>query len=83
MTSGAGVFVAGGTGALGVEVVRALAEAGWPVTATWIAPHEPERRAPDLEGAPGVRFVEADLTDPVAAERAVAAAGERRTASVW
>ena len=76
MTSGAGVFVAGGTGALGVEVVRALVEAGWPVTATWIAPDRPERVAPDLEGARGVTFVEADLTDPAAAERAVAAAGD-------
>jgi NAD(P)-dependent dehydrogenase (short-subunit alcohol dehydrogenase family) len=65
------VLVAGGTGFLGSAVVRELLAAGYAVTATWIVETERERLA-----AEPVELVEADLFDPAAAERAVAAVGD-------
>jgi len=65
------VLVAGGTGFLGTAVVRELVASGYVVTATWIVESERERLA-----AEPVELVEADLFDPAAAERAVAAVGE-------
>ena len=69
LTCADSVLVAGGTGALGAAVVDDLLDAGYAVTATWIVPGERDR----LEERDGLSFVEADLTDPAAAESAVAA----------
>jgi NAD(P)-dependent dehydrogenase (short-subunit alcohol dehydrogenase family) len=66
-----GVLVAGGTGALGEAVCRELADAGHPVTATWIVEGERDRAEAELGDA--VALVRADLTDPGEAEAAVAA----------
>lgn len=65
------VLVAGGTGALGVAVLRELLGAGRPVTATWVVERERERVEADLGAPDGLILVEADLFDPVAAARAV------------
>jgi NAD(P)-dependent dehydrogenase (short-subunit alcohol dehydrogenase family) len=62
------VLVAGGTGALGVPVVRELLARDYDVTATWIVEGEAER----LRGEP-VELVRADLFDAGEAEAAVAA----------
>jgi NAD(P)-dependent dehydrogenase (short-subunit alcohol dehydrogenase family) len=66
-----GVLVTGGTGALGGAVVRDLLDAGYEVTASWIADHERER----IESALGdrVALVQADLSQPEGAEDAVGA----------
>ena len=52
----AAVLVAGGTGALGAGVLRALLDAGYPVTATWVV--EKELRA----GSRPSSAIEAGLT---------------------
>ena len=65
------VLVAGGTGALGEAVLRALIESGRPVTATWIVERERERIVSELGN--GVALVEADLLDPEGASGAVEA----------
>jgi NAD(P)-dependent dehydrogenase (short-subunit alcohol dehydrogenase family) len=62
------VLVAGGTGFLGVAVVRELIRAGHDVAATCIVDAERERLASDP-----VELIEADLFDPAAAEAAVGA----------
>src|SRR5438067_1909817 len=66
-----GVLVAGGTGALGAGVLRALLEADHQVTTSWLVERERER----VEGEFGdaVTLVEADLMEPAGAEAAVAA----------
>lgn len=74
MTPAPGVLVAGGTGALGVAVVRTLAAAGRPLSATWRTAAARERAEREIGAAGAVEWVEADLTDPDAAQRAVAAA---------
>ncbi len=66
------VLVAGGTGALGTAVVRAMLEADRPVVATWRAAEERDRVRDDFAGASGLTLVNADLTDPASVERAVA-----------
>ncbi|MER7335540.1 MULTISPECIES: SDR family oxidoreductase [unclassified Micromonospora] len=69
--AGRSVLVTGGTGGLGGAVTAAFLDAGWRVVV-------PGRdRPPTTEPAAGgpVRLV-ADLTDPVGAERAVAAAAD-------
>ena len=66
------VLVAGGTGALGSAVVQELVSHGYPVAATWVVERERER----LEGLDGVELIQADLFDPDAAHRAVAAVGD-------
>jgi NAD(P)-dependent dehydrogenase (short-subunit alcohol dehydrogenase family) len=68
-----GVLVAGGTGALGAGVLRALLEGGHPVTATWLVDRERERVETDFEGADGLTLVKADLMDRAGADAAVAA----------
>jgi NAD(P)-dependent dehydrogenase (short-subunit alcohol dehydrogenase family) len=65
------VLVAGGTGALGVAVVRELLEDGRAVTATWVMERERERVEQELGGADGLALVQADLLDPDAATAAV------------
>jgi NAD(P)-dependent dehydrogenase (short-subunit alcohol dehydrogenase family) len=66
-----GVLVAGGTGALGGAVVRALLDAGHPVTVTWIDERERERAERELGDASGLALVQADLMDAAAATAAV------------
>jgi NAD(P)-dependent dehydrogenase (short-subunit alcohol dehydrogenase family) len=68
-----GVLVAGGTGALGAGVLRALLEGGYPVTATWVVEAERERVEAELAGADGLSLVQADLMEAEGAETAVAA----------
>jgi NAD(P)-dependent dehydrogenase (short-subunit alcohol dehydrogenase family) len=60
------VLVSGGTGFLGIAVVRELLSAGYAVTATWLVESERERLASEP-----VELVECDLFDPAAAEAAV------------
>jgi NAD(P)-dependent dehydrogenase (short-subunit alcohol dehydrogenase family) len=62
------VLVAGGTGFLGIAVVRELIRSGHEVAATCIVDAERERLASEP-----VELIEADLFDPAAAEAAVAA----------
>jgi NAD(P)-dependent dehydrogenase (short-subunit alcohol dehydrogenase family) len=76
--NGRAVLVTGGTGALGVAVVRAFAEEGAHVTASWVS----ERERDALQRALGsmatrVQLERADVTDP----EAVAALCARATAS--
>ena len=61
------VLVAGGTGHLGIAVVRELLAAGYGVTATWVVESESARLA-----AEPVELVHADLFDPDAVDKAVA-----------
>jgi NAD(P)-dependent dehydrogenase (short-subunit alcohol dehydrogenase family) len=68
-----GVLVAGGTGALGAGVLRALLEGGHPVTATWVVEAERKRVETAFEGADGLSLVQADLMEAEGAEAAVAA----------
>jgi len=71
-----GVLVAGGTGALGAGVLRALLEGGYPVTATWVLEKEQERVEREFAGADGLTLEQADLMEPAGAEAAVAATGD-------
>lgn len=57
-------LVTGGTGGLGVAVVRALDVAGHRVVATWLVPAEEAGFPEDLRGR--VRLVRLDVTDPAA-----------------
>jgi NAD(P)-dependent dehydrogenase (short-subunit alcohol dehydrogenase family) len=66
-----GVLVAGGTGALGAGVLRALLDGGYPVTTTWLVERERDRVQADFGDA--VTLVEADLMEPAGAEAAVEA----------
>jgi predicted dehydrogenase/nucleoside-diphosphate-sugar epimerase len=59
---GAPVVVTGGTGILGKEVVRALLAGGDPVRVV------ARRTPPDWERIPGVSYVVADLSQPIAPE---------------
>ena len=68
------VLVAGGTGALGAGVLRALLEAGHPVTTTWLV--ERERERVEREFGDAVTLVEADLMEEAGAQAAVDAAGD-------
>jgi NAD(P)-dependent dehydrogenase (short-subunit alcohol dehydrogenase family) len=61
------VLVAGGTGHLGIAVVRELLAAGYGVTATWVVESESARLA-----AEPVELVQADLFDADAVDEAVA-----------
>jgi NAD(P)-dependent dehydrogenase (short-subunit alcohol dehydrogenase family) len=67
------VLLAGGTGALGMTVLRELLEAGHRVTATWFVEAERERAEADFPGHQGLTLVQADLMEPEGAEAAVAA----------
>lgn len=67
------VLVAGGTGALGAGVLRALLETGRPVTATWLVERERERVEAAFGADARLTLVQADLMEPEGAEAAVAA----------
>lgn len=72
MTRPGTVLVAGGTGALGTAVLRALIEAGRPVVATWIADDEHDRTAHEFSDSAALRLVRADVTDPASVDNLVA-----------
>jgi NAD(P)-dependent dehydrogenase (short-subunit alcohol dehydrogenase family) len=57
-----GVLVAGGTGALGIAVVRELLDSGYDCTVTWIV--EKERERAEAEFGDRASLVRADLVDP-------------------
>lgn len=67
------VLVAGGTGALGSAVLRALLDAGHPVFASWLVETERDRVYGEFPTADRLTLVHADVTDPVSVEAAVAA----------
>lgn len=71
--AGAGVLVAGGTGALGAAVVEDLLEAGRPVTATWVVESERDRVEAALGHHDGLTLRQADLLDTGSAAEAVGA----------
>jgi NAD(P)-dependent dehydrogenase (short-subunit alcohol dehydrogenase family) len=62
-------IVTGGTGGLGLGVVRALADAGHDVVVTWIAEREIERFPDDLRGR--CRLEKADVTSQESLEALV------------
>jgi NAD(P)-dependent dehydrogenase (short-subunit alcohol dehydrogenase family) len=66
------VLVAGGTGALGAGVLRALLGSGYAVTATCVVEAERDRVLEEFGGEDGLTVVEADLTDAAAVADAVA-----------
>lgn len=69
---GRSTLVAGGTGALGAAVLRALLDAGQPVVATWL--HEGERDAVQQQFADQsrLRLVRADVTELASVEALIA-----------
>ena len=68
-------IITGGSGGLGTAVVEEFLAAGWRVVVPWIEERELKR----LPEAPHLVTVQADLSDPVAAQEAVAlAAGSPR-----
>jgi NAD(P)-dependent dehydrogenase (short-subunit alcohol dehydrogenase family) len=67
------VLVAGGTGALGGGVLRALLDGGYPVTATWVVDEERERVDAEFGEHDALSLVKADLLDPAGATAAVGA----------
>jgi NAD(P)-dependent dehydrogenase (short-subunit alcohol dehydrogenase family) len=70
MSDGGGVLVAGGTGGLGIAVVKELLDAGYSVTAPWVVEREKERVEASLSpGDSPLTLVQADLMDPNAAMR--------------
>ncbi len=78
MGRGAGAtIVTGGTGGLGVGVVRALVEAGHDVVVSWIVDREVERFPEDLRDR--VRLERADVGDEADLARLVEGCGE----GVW
>jgi NAD(P)-dependent dehydrogenase (short-subunit alcohol dehydrogenase family) len=72
------VLVAGGTGALGVAVVRELLEDELAVTATWVVERERERVEQELGDADGLSLVHADLMDADAVAAAVGSVEDMR-----
>lgn len=58
------VLLAGGTGALGGAVLRALLAAGRPVVATWRQERERDRVEQELDGHPELSLVRADVLQP-------------------
>ncbi len=72
------VLVTGGTGALGVEVVRTFAEAGARVHVPWIVDDEATALAGALgEASDRVTLHQADVTDPAAVDDLIAAVESR------
>jgi len=68
-------MITGGTGGLGTAVVGEFLSAGWRVVVPWVAEEELKR----LPEAPHLVTTQADLSDPVSAQEAVAlAAGSPR-----
>jgi len=72
------VLVTGGTGGLGAAVTRAFLDDGWRVVVPWIVERELERVEPHER----LELVQADLFDPGAVARAIAAAGPSLRAAV-
>ena len=72
MNEGRGVLVAGGTGGLGLAVVKELLDAGYQVTAPWVVEREKERvEASFPPGSAKLSLERADLMDPDAAASVV------------
>jgi NAD(P)-dependent dehydrogenase (short-subunit alcohol dehydrogenase family) len=69
--AGRAVLVAGGTGGLGRAVLRALLEAGHPVTSTWRSEAERDVVEGELADAGPLTLLRADLTDPRTVEETV------------
>lgn len=67
------VLVAGGSGVLGTAVLRALLDAGYAVTATWLLDREHEQTMATFSGADRLRLLKADVTEAADVERVVAA----------
>lgn len=67
-----GVLLAGGTGALGTAVVRALLNVGDSVTISWLVEEERDRTEATFPIVDRLRLVHADLTDPASVDAAVA-----------
>lgn len=65
------VLITGGTGGLGAAVTRAFLDDGWRAVVPWLAEAELQR----VTEHERLELVQADLTDPDAAARAVAVAG--------
>ena len=65
-------LVAGGTGALGTAVLRALLGAGQPVLATWLDEGERAAVAQEFVDARALTLVRADVTDPASVETLIA-----------
>ncbi len=76
------VLVAGGTGGLGVAVLRCLLDAGHPVVATWRSQRERDRTREELGDAGGLTLVEADLLDAASVDAVVVGAGAEGLSSV-
>lgn len=68
-----GVLVAGGSGALGTAVLRALLDAGHAVTSTWIVDAERDRVADAFPDVDGLSLIQADVTDSGDVDRVVTA----------
>lgn len=66
------VLVAGGTGALGGAVLRALLDADYPVVASWLLETERDRVYDEFPTADQLTLVHADLTDASSVGSAVA-----------
>jgi NAD(P)-dependent dehydrogenase (short-subunit alcohol dehydrogenase family) len=73
-TGGSGALVTGGASGLGEATTRRLHAAGAPVVIADLNSEKGEALASEL--GDGVRFVQADVTDPDSVEAAVAAAAE-------
>lgn len=73
-----GVLVAGGSGALGTAVLRALLDDGHAVTSTWIVESERERTAAAFPDADRLRLARADVTDVDDVERVVGEVSDLR-----
>jgi NAD(P)-dependent dehydrogenase (short-subunit alcohol dehydrogenase family) len=67
------VLLAGGTGALGLAVLRVLLDAGYPVTATWFVDQERERAEAEHGDHERLTLVQADLMEAEGAMAAVEA----------
>ena len=72
------VLVAGGTGALGSAVVKALLDDGSSVVTTWRDSRERDAAVAQFPDHNGLTLVEADLTDPDAVAAAVDAVEDLR-----
>jgi NAD(P)-dependent dehydrogenase (short-subunit alcohol dehydrogenase family) len=73
------VIITGGTGGLGAAVVTRLLDDGWRAVVPWVAEHELER----VRQREGLTLVQADLFDPEAVAKVVAAASADPAAPLW
>jgi NAD(P)-dependent dehydrogenase (short-subunit alcohol dehydrogenase family) len=75
----AGVLVAGGTGGLGLAVVKELLDAGWAVTAPWVVERERDRVEASFPPSDhALSLPHADLMEPEAVEQVVAEVDDLR-----